>query len=436
MPLLSVVTPVYNAKPFLAKAVASLRNQPFDDWELILVDNGSTDGSAELCQTLAAEDGRIRVRAEAQNLGPGPARNLGLDAAQGRYVLFLDADDAFAEGVLGDLVRMADAGPDLVYLPSCESLDPFDPAAPRTPCKPPVEAGLSGPLEGFFQALVESDRTGFMVWMFQFRRDFLEAHKLRFHPYRMGEDIEFTLRALCLAQRFSVFDRTFYLWRQSLSRSFIAAYAPHGWAFMEATVSMLRFLHSAELNEQRRALVQRQATGYLEHFEKRFIAGLSPAELEARLPLAEELDRLATQAELPRTGLLEAITQPGVHHGLLAYREAAIARDLSCVKGKEDRDIYLFPAIKKLSWLAWACTRNGIPITGLLDNDPAKIGLMMDGYVIFNPRILRWGYDDPDRLWVIVSTSRRSTGRIIAAQLEAYGLKEGEHFVCTGHDVE
>jgi teichuronic acid biosynthesis glycosyltransferase TuaG len=92
-PAVSVVTPVWNAAATLPATVASVRAQSLGDWEMILVDDGSTDGSLALARALAAADGRIRVLAQPANLGPAAARNRGIRAATGRYIAFLDADD-------------------------------------------------------------------------------------------------------------------------------------------------------------------------------------------------------------------------------------------------------------------------------------------------------------------------------------------------------
>jgi len=92
-PVVSVVMPVYNASATLARAVQSVRLQSWNNWELILIEDGSGDASADLCASLAAEDARIRALYQPGNTGAAAARNAGLAVARGRYVAFLDADD-------------------------------------------------------------------------------------------------------------------------------------------------------------------------------------------------------------------------------------------------------------------------------------------------------------------------------------------------------
>ncbi len=92
MPLFSVIVPVYNAEKYLSQCVESILSQTCGDFELILVDDGSPDGSPALCDAYAAKDGRVAVIHQ-KNAGPTPARKAGLDRASGKYVCFADADD-------------------------------------------------------------------------------------------------------------------------------------------------------------------------------------------------------------------------------------------------------------------------------------------------------------------------------------------------------
>ena len=94
---ISVIVPVYNAAAFLPRTVGSILMQEFDDFEIILVNDGSTDASGVLCDELADQDARVRV-IHKENGGVSSARNAGLDAARGEFVMFVDADDAIRDG--------------------------------------------------------------------------------------------------------------------------------------------------------------------------------------------------------------------------------------------------------------------------------------------------------------------------------------------------
>lgn len=96
MPYISVIVPVYNSEETIERCVESICRQNFQDIEVLLIDDGSTDKSAELCDRLATRDGRIQV-IHKENRGVSHARNTGLETAEGRYILFVDSDDYLPE---------------------------------------------------------------------------------------------------------------------------------------------------------------------------------------------------------------------------------------------------------------------------------------------------------------------------------------------------
>lgn len=106
-PVISVVVPVYNAEKYLTECIASVLAQSFPDWELVLVNDGSKDGSGEICDAYAGKDSRIRVIHKA-NAGPTAARTDGAEAATGKYVTFLDSDDKLAPALLQVLADILD----------------------------------------------------------------------------------------------------------------------------------------------------------------------------------------------------------------------------------------------------------------------------------------------------------------------------------------
>lgn len=91
--LVSIIVPVYNAKRFIAETIFHVQNQTYVQWELLLVDDCSTDGSRELIRQKSGEDKRIRLIEQKVNGGAAKARNRGIQEACGQYICFLDADD-------------------------------------------------------------------------------------------------------------------------------------------------------------------------------------------------------------------------------------------------------------------------------------------------------------------------------------------------------
>lgn len=99
-PSISIIVPIYNAAPFLDECLNSIISQSFPDFEVLLVNDGSTDASAEICKKYCANDSRFKYIEIHGRQGSGPARNRGLAGATGRYVVFCDSDDAYSKNAL------------------------------------------------------------------------------------------------------------------------------------------------------------------------------------------------------------------------------------------------------------------------------------------------------------------------------------------------
>lgn len=91
--LVSIITPVYNAERFIAETIKSVKMQTYDNWEMILVDDVSSDNSEKIIKEFQEKDKRIKYVKLNENSGAAVARNIGIEKAKGRYIAFLDSDD-------------------------------------------------------------------------------------------------------------------------------------------------------------------------------------------------------------------------------------------------------------------------------------------------------------------------------------------------------
>ena len=108
-PKISVIVPIYNAEKYIDRCMKSIYSQTFTDYEIILVNDGSKDNSASICQRYAAEDGRITF-IDKENGGAGSARNAGIETASGEYLAFPDVDDWFEPQMYEELYLLAKRG--------------------------------------------------------------------------------------------------------------------------------------------------------------------------------------------------------------------------------------------------------------------------------------------------------------------------------------
>lgn len=104
-PLVSVITPSYNAERFIGESIQSVLNQTYDNWEMIIVDDKSTDNTVEIVQKFIDQDARIRIIRLQENSGSAIARNTAIDQALGKYIAFLDSDDVWLPEKLSKQVQ-------------------------------------------------------------------------------------------------------------------------------------------------------------------------------------------------------------------------------------------------------------------------------------------------------------------------------------------
>ncbi len=200
---LSIIVPVYNVKAYLERCVASLLDQDLDrtDYEIILVDDGSTDGSGILCDELSARESNIRV-IHKENGGLSSARNAGIAVADGDYIQFVDSDDYLEPKVLESLHRqIKEHNLDILrynYQNVKESGEIFE---PNKVSKPFVDYS-SEVCDG---AAFLAERLGFAcyAWQFVVRAELLRDEGSLFTEGIYFEDVDWTPRLLLQADRVS-----------------------------------------------------------------------------------------------------------------------------------------------------------------------------------------------------------------------------------------
>ena len=189
MPLISIIVPIYNAEAYLPRCVDSILAQTFGDFELLLVNDGSRDGSLDVCQRYAAEDGRVRV-IDKPNGGVSSARNLGLESASAEWVMFADADDWIEPNTLELAVP---------YIGQCDIVRLAWVAHRPEEVKNKRVMNAETPDQLLKQLLRR--RTKLAIWGTLIRRDLFILNDIRFDDsYDYAEDWRALLRIVCRCQ--------------------------------------------------------------------------------------------------------------------------------------------------------------------------------------------------------------------------------------------
>ncbi len=237
MPAISVIVPVYKAEAYLSVCTDSILGQSFDNLELLLIDDGSPDGSGALCDAIAAADLRVRVFHK-ENGGVSSARNFGMQKARGRYIAFADADDWWEPNGLELLYgALTKAGADSA---GCAHYNVL-PDGCRWPEPGALPPGVYGPEEirkGLVSNLLgnrlSSGALNGYIWRFLFSRDIILDHSIAFHGAYLEDEL-FLMEYFCLAGRLVMLETPLYCYLQnpaSVTRNYLPDYMDTFQTFM------------------------------------------------------------------------------------------------------------------------------------------------------------------------------------------------------------
>ena len=223
MPYISVIMPAYRVEHYIERAVDSLLSQTFRDFELIIVDDGSPDGTGRIADALAARDGRIRVIHQ-PNAGAPAARNRAMETAQGRYFFFMDADDWAEKDMLSALYALAEKH-NLQAVVAGFYIDTYYDDAHF------IRQTLSQPDEIFssqadFRAAawrLFDKNLLYTPWNKLYRADYLKENNIRF-PDTFWDDFPFNLAVFRDIERVGVTERAYYHFIRARAESETARY--------------------------------------------------------------------------------------------------------------------------------------------------------------------------------------------------------------------
>lgn len=295
----SVIIPVHDVSRFLPACLDSLCAQTFREWECLLIDDGSSDDSFDICRTYAARDTRFSVL-HTENRGAYAARNIGLSRADGDAVYFCDSDDILHPDLLSGLVAaLGSTSADFAYVDADEFPEDGTPDF-RPPSGNPVV------VEDPFSSYVRRE-CGLALWHCLFRRESLTDISFD-EDIRRGADRLFMYRYLARSPRMARIDAVLYGYRQ---RDGSVAHAPIGSAAVRGYADVMRRLATSYAGDPRLSALRKGEFVYIVKYMVR--------ECE-RNPSAEDLQRCReTTGELFREGVLR-LRDFGMRWGWRVFR--------------------------------------------------------------------------------------------------------------------
>lgn len=217
-PLISIIVPVYNVEKYIGECVKSILEQTFNEIEIILVDDGSTDSSGEKCEEFAIADRRVIVHHK-DNEGLGYARNTGLDLASGKYIVFIDGDDFIGKDYIEQLYKNIQRTNADVCIGGYTR---FDSTGVTLVCSNPLSGDIYQGIEirekvipRLLGQIVRNDNIAMSACMTIYNRKIIEDNKIRFPSERelISEDLVFNFEVLSKSSSVAMVESTDYFYR-------------------------------------------------------------------------------------------------------------------------------------------------------------------------------------------------------------------------------
>lgn len=222
----SVIIPVYNVENYLHRCINSILTQEYTDLEILLIDNGSKDGSGTLCDDYAERFSNIKSY-HIPNNGVGSARNFGLAKAQGEFICFVDADDYLVGNLFSDMENQLGSELDLLVFSYYNSLEKNLSETTRTAKILPIEGKKDrNQFIALFTELFLSDMM-YTVWNKIYRKEFLKEHRITFEQYELGEDVRFNINVYENVHRISFSQICYYVYISGRADSAMRCYNPY-----------------------------------------------------------------------------------------------------------------------------------------------------------------------------------------------------------------
>lgn len=221
-PILSIVIPVYNAKKYLNSLVEALASAHIPNIEILLIDDGSADGSFELAQSYAERYPFVRS-VQQENAGPSAARNRGIELAGGTFITFMDSDDSIDPESFRKTVSLLDKYDGELWITDFQRVSDSGQVLDCVYQIRRSDEPITG--AGYMNEFLSAPDCVWNVWRCIFSREFLDGNGLRFiEGASIAEDLEFMVRALTCVKKPVFFHKPYYNYRVNYGVSLTRVY--------------------------------------------------------------------------------------------------------------------------------------------------------------------------------------------------------------------
>ena len=227
MPFLSVIMPVYNAESEIATAIKSIINQKFQDWELLIIDDCSTDNTCDVVRKFMEVDARISLIQQKENGGPGKAKNFALEKARGRYITFCDGDDWVDSEAYYDMTQAGTITSDVVVAGFYKDIYEKSGKMVESGLVSMQECNTSDKMRSIKMIpQMDQNRLFSYAWNKLYCKKIIDKYKVVFSDKKFGEDYDFNIAFFAHVNNLCIVKKGYYHYVKKNEESLTERYIP------------------------------------------------------------------------------------------------------------------------------------------------------------------------------------------------------------------
>jgi glycosyltransferase involved in cell wall biosynthesis len=424
--ILSVVIPVFNAEDYLHTCIQSVLDQNPSQLEIILVNDCSTDKSGEICDSFVEKNDSIKVVHNSKNSGVSIARNVGIKAAIGKYIVFLDSDDYLVgDGLAGAKTLIQEKKqPDVVVIKNF--LTRREPNSFTTHELFDDSIDNCHTVEDVIKTFQESKNFYGTCWCYIVKRDVIVDNALYFTPnISFAEDQEFVAKLFCISKSFAFYKETFYCKRTSSGTLTQKLNFDTSLSCLKTVIRLCKFSQNNNFSCAKKEFLHARIQSPLAQFIPQLIS-LNRNEI-FQLSKIIEKNRISfklLENESRYFDLFFFIKTFSPHVGLLLYKQSVIEEIIRLIEEIGGKELYVFSKNLSGKAIAQLIRKEGYPVRGILDNDETTAGTFFSTFEVNTPSILRSRpKDELAKISVLICNQHKNSVDSIYEQLQNIGLE-------------
>jgi len=427
MPLFSIIIPIYNTKKYLYKCIKSVLDQKHKRTEIILIEDCSTDGSLNVCNSFK-NNPSINIIRHNKNIGVAKSRNEGILASKGEYILFLDSDDWIYQGCLRGIEKLIVKKPETEVIIGKFNSDGF-PSSNNILFK----KGNSNTFDGnkFISFINQLNYRPMVIWHYIVKKSLITNKKLNFVDVKNGEDEEFGARLLCFMKSCSLYEKNYY-WHRTRKKGGLrySMDFQSTKSFLKILIEYYKLISKINLSYEKRKFINTCIQFAIGEFSARIV--LHNKKEINRLSL--NFDKFTINSEISLDKIKDCNffllrKNKKSFTDLLLYKEKVtknVLNKLKNIKFKFNK-IYIYcAAVHGISTLL-ILKKNKFKVTSLIDDNPTLQGQsFMNVGLISGKYFLKKTKQNSSKMLIVVCQQSIKTFNKISNKLKLSGINNNQ----------